>query len=142
MSNDIIDLLLDQIVYREDLYPRLKPDPATIQQYAEHLDLLPPIEVSQGHILIDGYHRWKAYETAGAETIPATITTVESEMHLLMLAVARNAAHRLQLSPAEKKRYAVRWWDMLSEDEICATLSIAKSTFYEWTQNRRQQRDD
>ena len=52
------------VVWREDLYPRIKPDMAVIARYAENLEVLPPIEVNQNNILIDGYHRWTAHRQA------------------------------------------------------------------------------
>lgn len=130
-----------EVVYREDLYPRFKPNPSKIQEYAENLELLPPIEVSQHHILIDGYHRWKAYQTAGVDEIPCVITEVKSEQELLMLAVRRNAAHGQQLTQEEKKRYAIRWWDVLPDDEIIETLSISRNTFLRWTRDKRREKE-
>ena len=132
---------VSEVVYREDLYPRFKPNPSKIQEYAENLELLPPIEVSQHHILIDGYHRWKAYQTAGVDEIPCVITEVKSEQELLMLAVRRNAAHGQQLTQEEKKRYAIRWWDVLPDDEIIETLSISRQTFLKWTRDKRREKE-
>ena len=132
---------VSEVVYREDLYPRFKPNPSKIQEYAENLELLPPIEVSQHHILIDGYHRWKAYQTAGVDEIPCVITEVKSEQELLMLAVRRNAAHGQQLTQEEKKRYAIRWWDVLPDDEIIETLSISRNTFLRWTRDKRREKE-
>ncbi len=70
-------LATSKIIYREDLYPRFKPNPTLIQTYAEDLDQLPPVEVNQHNELIDGYHRWKAHETAGPLPVGrlASITT-------------------------------------------------------------------
>jgi len=51
---------ISQVTWREDLYPRFEPTPARIQQYAECVDFLPPIEINQHDELIDGYHRWTA----------------------------------------------------------------------------------
>src|SRR5210317_210514 len=90
------------IIYREDLYPRFKASAKKIQEYSENLSVLPPIEVNQDSILIDGYHRWKAFETAEVTSIPCVVTKTESEMELLMLAVKRNATHGQQLTPEEK----------------------------------------
>ena len=60
---------VSDIVFRPDLYPRLKPSPAKIQEYAENIDRLPPIEIDQHNILIDGYHRLKAHETMKLDEI-------------------------------------------------------------------------
>ena len=129
------------VIYREDLYPRFKPNPAKIQEYSQNLSKLPPIEVNQDNILIDGYHRLKAYETEQVLEIPCVVTETKSEMQLLMLAVSRNATHGLQLTNDEKRRYAVRWWDVLPEKEICETLSISDRSFRSWTQDKRKQKE-
>ena len=89
---------LDEVVFREDLYPRLAKDPVKVQQYAEDLDVLPPIEVNQRNELIDGWHRWTAHKKMNAETITAVVTQTTSDAHLLELAIERNAAHGLQLN--------------------------------------------
>lgn len=141
MSN-VIELPLECVVYRTDLYPRFQPNPQKIQEYATNLDVLPAIEVSDTYILIDGYHRWKAHETVGAETIKAIVTPVASEMQLLQLAVQRNATHGLQLSQDDKKRYAIQWWKVLTDEEVCRTLSISDRTFREWTRDKRKQQEE
>ena len=126
------------IKYREDLYPRFKPNAQAIQRYAENIDRLPPIEVNQDNILIDGYHRWKAHETASVENISCTVTQTASEMELLMLAVLRNAAHGQQLTPEEKQNYAGQWFNQLTVEKICDTLCISRDTYERWTKTQRE----
>ncbi len=92
-----------EIVFREDLYPRLKPNPAKIQEYSENIEVLPPIEINQHNILIDGYHRWKAHETAGLDEVPCIVIQTASEQELLMLAVSKNSTAGQQLTQQEKK---------------------------------------
>ena len=131
-----------EIIFRDDLYPRLKPNPAKIQEYAENIDRLPPIEISHTGILIDGYHRWKAYETAKIEDIPVIVTEVKSEAEIERLSVSRNATHGQQLTPEDKKVFAVRWWDNIPVDEICWTLSISRKTYDRWTSAKQDQKDE
>lgn len=131
-----------EIVYREDLYPRFKPNPAKIQEYSECIDRLPPIEVDQHNILIDGYHRLKAHETAKIDDIAVIVTDVKSEAELERLAVLRNATHGQQLTQDEKKSYAVKWWDVLSVDEICQSLSISEKTYSRWTAAKQEQKEE
>lgn len=121
------------IVFRADLYPRLKPNPAKIQEYSENIDRLPPIEVSDTGILIDGFHRWKAFETCKIEDIPVIVTPVKSERDIERLSVLRNSSHGQQLTQEEKKKFAVRWWDNTPPDEICQALSISRKTYDRWT---------
>lgn len=125
------------VIFRKDLYPRLKPDPAKIQTYAADSDQLPPIEINQDNILIDGYHRLKAHETNKADKIACIITQTESDAHISLLAVQRNAKHGLQLSQDDKKRCALQWWDIRPQDEICNALSISPRTFSRWTKHKR-----
>ena len=108
---------LDEVVFREDLYPRLAKDPAKVQQYAEDLDVLPPIEVNQHNELIDGWHRWTAHKKVNAETIAVIVTQTTGDAHLLELAIERNAAHGLQLSREEKQAMARRIYHVTPESE-------------------------
>mgnify|MGYP007071613122 CR=1 FL=1 len=130
------------IVFREDLYPRLKPNPAKIQEYSENIEVLPPIEVNQHNILIDGYHRWKAHETVGIDEVPCIVIQTVSEQELLMLAVRKNATAGQQLTQAEKKKYAIQWWNVLLEKEIIQTLSISERTFRDFTKDKRKQLEE
>ncbi len=123
-----ITLNTADVVYREDLYPRIKPDPATIQRYAENIEVLPPIEVNQHNILIDGFHRWTAHRKAEAQTIKATVTTTASEAELYALAIERNAAHGLQMNEADKRSSAIRLYGAgtgLDKNKIAAVLSVS-----------------
>lgn len=100
------DIAVSEVVWREDLYPRIETNPRTVDQYAEDLTVLPPIEVNQRNELIDGWHRWTAHRKAGAERISVTVTETSSEAHFLELAIRRNATHGLQLSLEDKKDMA------------------------------------
>lgn len=124
-------LRLSEVVFREDLYPRITPNPAQIQQYAENLEVLPPIEVNQHNILIDGFHRWTAHKKAEAEFINAVVIETQSDNHLLSLAIEKNAKHGLQLSNTDKKKMAIRLYASgtgIGKDEICRILSISERT--------------
>jgi hypothetical protein len=116
------------VVFREDLYPRIKPDPALIQRYAENIDVLPPIEVNQHGILIDGFHRWTAHRKMEAAVIRATVTETVSEQQVYALAIRRNAAHGWQMDEGSKRQAAVRLYGAgtgLSKDDIATTLSVS-----------------
>ena len=119
---------LADVKYREDLYPRIKADPAVIQRYAADLDVLPPIEVNQHNELIDGFHRWTAHRKAEAETIAVTVTETASDVELLALACERNAKHGLQLNDRDKASMAVRLFHAgagLDEASIAQALSVS-----------------
>lgn len=124
----IIELPLSEVCYREDLYPRIKPDTATIQRYAENLEVLPPIEINQHNILIDGFHRWTAHRKAEAATIKAVVTQTVSEAEVYALAIERNAAHGLQMSNDDKKSSAIRLYAAgtgYEKEQIARLLSVS-----------------
>ena len=77
----------NQIKFREDLYPRFKHDPVLVKQYAENLEVLPPLEINQHNELIDGYHRLTAYKTNEVERIPVVVIETHSDIELLRLAI-------------------------------------------------------
>ena len=125
---------VSEIVFRTDLYPRIDHDHATVNRYAEDLSVLPPIEVNQQNILIDGWHRWTAHRQAGSKTIPVTVTKTASEAEVFELAVVRNAAHGLAMTSADKSEYATRIYRAARkadqpavEARLCRTLSVSSS---------------
>jgi hypothetical protein len=137
--SDVIDLAVSEVVFREDLYPRLEKNARTVDQYAEDLTVLPPIEVNQHRELIDGWHRWTAHRKAGADSVPAIVTETTGEAHFLELAIRRNAAHGLQLSLEDKKDMARRIYNGTSEREregkktaLASMLSVDISTVRRW----------
>ena len=105
-----VEIKISDVIFRQDLYPRIEHCQQRAQQYSEILDLLPPIELNQHKELIDGKHRLIAHQLKGVETISATITETRSDTHLLLLANRRNRAHGLQTSDKDKKKLAVRFY--------------------------------
>ena len=129
---------VNDIVWREDLYPRFEPNPTVIQQYAESLDCLPPVEVNQHNELLDGYHRWTAHRKGGAKTIAVTVTPTASDNEFLRLAVQRNAKHGLQLSNAEKKSLVLKLYTGTSDEkaDLARLFSVSERTLSRWTSRR------
>ena len=134
-----ITIPLTQVVYREDLYPRINTSAETVQKYAEDLSVLPPIEINQHNELIDGWHRWTAHRKMEAETVPAIVTQTTSDAHLLELAIVRNASHGLQLSQEDKRDMARRIYHATPEREreakkraLESILSVSDRTVREW----------
>lgn len=130
---------VSEIVFRDDLYPRIQTSAVTVQKYAEDLDVLPPIEVNQHNELIDGWHRWTAHKKAEADTIPVVVTVTESDSELLELAIERNAAHGLQLSQEDKRDMARRIYGMtpLAEQgekkkKLAKILSVSERAVQLW----------
>lgn len=147
-----VEIAVDAVVFREDLYPRLKKDPATAQKYAEDLGVLPPIEVNQKYELIDGWHRWTAHKKREATCILAIVTQTASDAELLELAIERNATHGLQLSQLDKQNMARFIYSRTplakqgpKKQRIADILSVDLTTVQRWLsridKDNREQRD-
>lgn len=141
----MITLNVNDVKYREDLYPRIKHDPTLVQRYAENLEVLPPIEVNQHNILIDGWHRWTAHRKVEATTVQATVTETASEAELFALAIKRNAAHGLQMNDDDKRNVAIRLYGAgtgLNKQDIADTLSVSLRSVNNYLQAIDKQRKE
>lgn len=128
-----------EVVFREDLYPRIETSAATVQKYAEDLSVLPPIEINQNNELIDGWNRWTAHKKKNAETIHAIITETKNDAELLELAIERNAKHGHQLSRADKTEMARKIYRITPQEErgakkqrLSEILSMSYDTINRW----------
>lgn len=137
--NQTTQLNVSDVVFRADLYPRIEKSPATVQKYAEDIDVLPPIEVNQNKELIDGWHRWTAHQKKGVEKIAAIVTKTASDAELLELAIERNASHGLQLSQADKQKMARAIYHQTAPKDreakkkhLAKILSVSERTVREW----------
>jgi hypothetical protein len=138
-SSEVKAIKVSDVVFREDLYPRIETSATTVQKYAEDLDVLPPIVVNQHNELIDGWHRWTAHKKNEVEFIEAEVVETTSDADLLEKAIRTNATHGLQLSMADKEDMARKIYGATPEkeragkkDELASILSVSKSKVYEW----------
>lgn len=139
-EQNVVEISVSDVVWRKDLYPRFEPDPSRIQQYAEVVELLPPIEINQHNELIDGYHRWVAHRKNELETIEATVTHTESDIELDRLMVKRNADFGIQLTNEEKKRKARQWFTDLTidEEQMSEDLAVTVRTIRRWLSRKKK----
>tara|TARA_Y100000310_G_C20633718_1_gene790056 strand:- start:482 stop:1810 length:1329 start_codon:yes stop_codon:yes gene_type:complete len=136
---DVMEVCIADVVFRDDLYPRIDTSTTKVQEYAETIDVLPPIEINQNNELIDGWHRWTAHKKVERETISATVTETESDGHVLELAIVRNAKFGLQMSIGDKKSMARRiYHDTKQEDRgtkkdrLAEVLAVTRRTVDNW----------
>lgn len=136
---EAITIKTSDVVYREDLYPRSSTSPQKVQEYAENIEMLPPIELNQHNILIDGWHRWTAHKKNGLETIQAFVTQTPSEAVLLENAIERNAAFGLQLTQEDKRNMARSIYHVTPEKDrinkkkhLAKILSVSERTVSGW----------
>jgi len=127
-----------EVIFREDLYPRFQPNQAIIEKYSDSIEFLPPIKLDQHKILIDGFHRWKAFQLAGVLEIPFEEINVASEKELKKLAYQLNSNHGLQLSSDEKKRYAQEMFGDLTIKEMASLLGVSEQSIQRWTKTQAE----
>ena len=130
---------VSEVVFRDDLYPRIHHDAATVEKYQASLDVLPPIEVNQHGEIIDGWHRWTACRSEKRESLPVVVTRTANESEFIELAIRRNAAHGLQLSQEDKQGMALRLYNGARQAEKKALkarlpdiLSVGARTVERW----------
>lgn len=148
---------IDEIVFRADLYPRLKPDPQTIKRYRDAIELLPlPVVASLAdggedivpNVLVDGYHGWQARKAEKVAEIDVHDLGALSAMQILEESIRSNASHGHQLSQKDKQTLVERLWDDLDiEDEterqrhLVALFSVNERTMQRWTKEIREERE-
>lgn len=128
---------VSDVVFRKDLYPRIEHNQAKAQEYSENIEHLPPIEVNQHNELIDGFHRWTAHKLKSADKIEAIVIETNSDEHLLELAIQKNAAHGLQMSQADKRKMAIRFYSIGDRTPdrkkyLAKLLSVTVRAVQEW----------
>lgn len=133
---------INEIIFREDLYPRFEPNQQLIKKYSESIEYLPPIKIDQHKIMIDGFHRLKAHELEKKETIKVEIIQVKSEKELKRLAYKYNSNHGAQLKIDEKKVYANEMIGEMTTKELAETLSVSETTIKEWTKTTRKAQEE
>jgi hypothetical protein len=111
-------------------------DGVIVGDFREHAD-----KIADGS-LIDGWHRWTAHKKNGAEEIAIIVTNTSNETELLELAIARNAAHGLQLSQEDKRDMARRIYNATPERDrdtkkkhLATVLSVSERTVRDWLSN-------
>jgi hypothetical protein len=101
---------VDDIEFVKALYPRLEVSDSLVEQYRGVLDLLPPIDVANDGVIVDGVHRWQAHLREGRTTIEVVHLGTLTDDEILDEAYDRNVAHGMALDEMAKRRQALRLW--------------------------------
>jgi len=131
---------LSEIIFDEAIYPRHDHDPALVQRYAEVIEEIEAakkyIAIAGDYKLIDGKHRWLAYQKhydGEDREIQVLVYPVTAPHDQLALAAELNSDHGWQLSLADKQEAAKTLYAYgLSYDTIAAKLKVGKSKISEW----------
>ena len=139
MNEQIVVIPVTSVVFRQDLYPRIKTSADTVQKYADDLAVLPPILINQHQELIDGWHRWTAHRQMEKDAINAIVIQTASDADLLERAIRTNATHGLQLSVSDKEEMARTIYHATAErdraqkkKDLASMLSVSMDTIQRW----------
>lgn len=145
------EVLLSEIVFDENLYPRRQHDPKLVQQYA---DVIGEIESRRNYIsiardmtLLDGRHRHLAYlkTNDGKDAkVRVFVYQVESEADKFATAVELNSSHGKQLSKEDKRQAVITLYSKHSfpMETVAKLASVRKATALEWTKAIRENEEN
>jgi hypothetical protein len=100
------NIRIADIVIDNEVQQRERMNEEVVWEYAEILDVLPPISVFQEgerYWLADGFHRLRAHVVQMREEIMANVT-VGAKRDATLFAVSANTMHGLRPTPADKRR--------------------------------------
>jgi ParB-like chromosome segregation protein Spo0J len=104
----VVKIPLKDLVFDKSLYPRVHPDPMHVQQFEHAMEAgipLPPIVVAKGsNVIVEGVHRYHAYQNQGRTEIAAVIKEYPDNAAIWRDAVALNAGVGLKLGPQDHLR--------------------------------------
>jgi transposase-like protein len=141
-DGDLVYLKPEEILYDKDIYPRKQGfSQATIDEYAENFENLPPVLVNQRGVQLDGYHRINAGIKIGSDIIAAIVRVTKSKSEDKSIARRANAKHGLKLTKEDKMAIAQEEFGIVSDAELADELGVSPRTIYNWTKDLRDKRD-
>ena len=160
---------INALTWSKEIYPRQKKSPTTIEAYQEAIEAgatFPPLEVQSvsnypfeneridATIILDGIHRWLAYQELNkkleqkiehVEVIEWKLEILDYEEHKLSLCLEsaeRNTRHGNRLKKSDKKEIARTIAEAdpektFTEDFIAQKLGVAQQTVNAWVSDIR-----
>lgn len=143
-SEAVRKIAIDQVKFNKEWYPRFEADNATVNQYRECVDHLPPILVTKDLILIDGYHRLLAHKLEGKTEIEVVFFESDDPVEIILEAIRLNSLHGKQLSQKEKKANCLKLWDngLTDIEKHVAIFSVDERTVRLWTEDKRKEQKE
>ena len=153
---ETVELPLDVITLDVDLQPRVKIDKRLVEDYVYAIAegaAMPPVtvvRVGEKHWLADGYHRFHAFQTLLAPTIPADVRDGDA-LDAVLISLRANAEHgkRRQAGDYRKAFAIARQFNLVSStdsDEVATFLRCSSRTarylVADWRKKERKERDE
>lgn len=123
---------INKVKLVEELYPRHRLDWVHVGHLADAIKAgaqMPPIEVTDKGVLVDGAHRLEAYRRVYGEEheLEVKVLRFKSKTDLLEYAARANVRHGLRLSPHDQARTAHMLLEAgLKPERVAQALSITR----------------
>ena len=124
-------ILLDQLDWIKDAYPRSDVDQETVGIYAQALRSgceFPPVlavQRSDSYLIVDGVHRFLACKELKRKTIEVRIVRLSGVQDIYKRAVKENATNGKPFTSDERETIAARLKETLGVEEISKLLHIS-----------------
>ena len=136
-------VLISEIVFDEELYPRSMYNWQTAYDYSQSMKVgakFPDIVLAFFNgkkYLVDGKHRMEAYKLLKIKKIPAIVYTGWNKEKIFKEAVKFNITHGRGLSPYEKRRIALKLMELnSSQKEISKLIQVPLDKLEKFVGNR------
>ena len=138
----LIQIQLNDVIFDETIYPRKDHNPAKVQEYAENIEAIEAlenyIEISANNKLLDGKHRFLAYQKLDAsgdsngkyKTIQAfKWLDITEEKDEFVKAIELNSSHGQQISPTDKDQNCRILYSKYgyTQETICDIVKVSKT---------------
>jgi len=128
------------VIFDESLYSRTGGiDRNAVEDYSQNIITMPSIIINQNNKIIDGVHRYHACLKAKQTSIKVKqIELPDEDIKLanLLIDIQSGVRHPIQ----DKKALVVELYDPQNTERnklLMDELGVSKSTFYEWTSQKR-----
>jgi len=129
-------LPLSELVLDYTVYPRTNVSEEHVRLMVETLlsgrELPPIVACATTKRIVDGFHRYHAYQKIKAETVPVELRVYASEVDFYKDAVALNVGHGRPLSRYELKRVVAKCEKLgLQREEVAELIRVRPATIDE-----------
>ena len=133
---------IEEIILKNELYPREKISQDKVKEYEQYIGVLPPVTINQDNILIDGFHRYYAYKNTNQKEIEVVVDKTKDDDDLFLKSIELNAQHGLPLTNKEKRKLVISMYQKTISGNVSfdvrrlkTVFSIPDSTFSDWTKD-------
>jgi hypothetical protein len=124
-----VKMKISELILNYDIYPRHDVDRVRVNEYVTAMQsgaVFPPVRIdSENKWVVDGFHRFTAYQKLKVEEIEVETYKFDNQAELIWWSINWNAQHGLKLTQHDQARCINIGRDMgLSDNQIAQALCI------------------